>query len=136
MAACPDDRKYSKEHEWVLLDGDTARIGITDYAQEQLGDIVYVDLPEAGATVAQFEKMGEIESVKAVSELYSPVSGEVVATNDVVVEKPEVVNSDPHGDGWLIQVRLSDAGELEKLLSAAEYDAFTANEATDEAIGP
>lgn len=127
MAASPDDRKYSKEHEWVLLDGETARVGITDYAQEQLGDIVYVDLPEIGATVTQFGKMGEIESVKAVSELYSPVSGEVTATNVVVVEKPEVVNSDPHGDGWLIEVRLSDAAEIEKLLSAAEYDGFIAN---------
>ncbi len=127
MAASPNDRKYSKEHEWVLLDGETARVGITDYAQEQLGDIVYVDLPEAGATVTQFGKMGEIESVKAVSELYSPVSGEVTATNERVVEKPEVVNSDPHGDGWLIEVRLSDAAEIEKLLSAEEYDAFIAN---------
>ncbi len=136
MAASPDDRKYSKEHEWVLLDGDTARVGITDYAQEQLGDIVYVDLPEAGAMLTQFEKMGEIESVKAVSELYSPVSGEVTAANEGVVEKPEVVNSDPHGDGWLIEVRLSDAGETDTLLSAADYDAFIANEATDEAIGP
>jgi glycine cleavage system H protein len=136
MAASPDDRKYSKEHEWVKADGDTARIGITDYAQEQLGDVVYVDLPEAGATVAQFEKMGEIESVKAVSDLFSPVSGDVLATNHGVVEKPELVNSDAHGDGWLIEVRLKDAAELGKLLSAADYDAFIAAEANDEAIGP
>ncbi len=127
MAASPDDRMYSKEHEWVVLVGDVARIGITDYAQEQLGDVVYVDLPEAGAALAQFEKMGEIESVKAVSELFTPVSGEVVRVNDAVVEKPETVNTDPHGEGWLIEMRLTDAGELDKLLSAAEYDALTAN---------
>ena len=132
----PSDRKYSKEHEWVMLEGDTARIGITDYAQDQLGDVVYVDLPEAGATIAQFEKMGEIESVKAVSDLYAPISGEVVAVNDGVVEKPEVVNSDPHGAGWLLDVRVSDASETEKLMSAEEYDAFVATEQNDEAIGP
>ena len=136
MAASPSDRKYSKEHEWVKPDGATARIGITDYAQEQLGDVVYVDLPETGAAVMQFEKMGEIESVKAVSDLFSPVSGEVDATNDAVVQKPELVNSDPHGDGWLLEVRLADASELEKLLSAEDYDAFIATEAKDEAIGP
>jgi glycine cleavage system H protein len=136
MPASPDDRRYSKEHEWVKVDGATARVGITDYAQEQLGDVVYVDLPEAGAAVTQFEKMGEIESVKAVSDLFSPVSGEVVAANDAVVQKPELVNSDPHGDGWLIEVRIADASELDKLLSAADYDAFIAAEAKDEAIGP
>ncbi|MBI5284017.1 MAG: glycine cleavage system protein GcvH [Chloroflexi bacterium] len=124
MAASPMDRKYSKEHEWLKIDADAAVIGITDYAQEQLGDVVYVDLPEAGATITQFEKMGEIESVKAVSDLFTPASGEVLEVNQQVVEKPELVNSDPHGAGWLIRVRLSDAGEAEKLLSAAEYDAF------------
>ena len=126
MAASPDDRKYSKEHEWVMISGETAKIGITDYAQEQLGDVVYVDLPEPGATITQFEKMGEIESVKAVSELFTPVSGEVVRVNDAVVEKPETVNTDPHGAGWLIEVKLSDASDLDKLLSAADYDALTA----------
>ena len=109
------------------MNGDVAAIGITDYAQEQLGDVVYVDLPEPGTTITQFEKMGEIESVKAVSELFTPVSGEVVRVNQVIVEKPETVNTDAHGDGWLIEVRLMDAGELDKLLSAAEYDALTAN---------
>lgn len=136
MPASPADRRYSKEHEWVKADGDAARIGITDYAQDQLGDVVYVDLPEAGATIKQFEKMGEIESVKAVSDLFSPISGDVIATNHGVVEKPELVNSDPHGDGWLLEVRISDASELDKLLSAEEYDAFIANEAKDEALGP
>jgi len=126
MAASPDDRKYSKEHEWLKIDGDAATIGITDYAQQQLGDVVYVDLPEPGATIAQFEKMGEIESVKAVSDLFTPASGEVLEVNQAVVEKPEVVNSDPHGAGWLLRVRLTDASEAGKLLSAAEYDAFVA----------
>ena len=128
MGASPSDRRYSREHEWVKLDGETARVGITDYAQEQLGDVVYVDLPEAGATVTQFEKMGEIESVKAVSDLFSPVSGEVIATNDAVVRTPELVNSDPHGEGWLLEVRLADSAELDKLLSAEDYDAFIASE--------
>jgi glycine cleavage system H protein len=132
----PEDRRYSKEHEWVLLSGDTARAGITDYAQEQLGDVVYVDLPEPGATITQFEKMGEIESVKAVSDLYSPISGEIVAVNDAVVQKPETVNSDPHGDGWLIEVRISNASELDNLMTASEYDAFVATEQNNEAIGP
>ena len=132
----PADRRYSKEHEWVRADGDVARIGITDYAQDQLGDVVYVDLPEAGTTLAQFEKMGEIESVKAVSDLFAPASGDVLQANGAVVEKPELVNSDAHGDGWLIELRLSDPAELDKLLSAEEYDAFTAGEARDEALGP
>ena len=134
--ASPADRRYSKEHEWVRRDGETARIGITDYAQDQLGDVVYVDVPEAGATIAQFDKMGEIESVKAVSDLYAPISGQVTRVNDGVVEKPETVNKDPHGEGWLIEVRLSDASEMDKLMSAEEYDAFIASEQKDEAIGP
>lgn len=120
----PDDRRYSKEHEWLKTDGAEATIGITDYAQEQLGDIVYVDLPEAGATLAQFEKMGEIESVKAVSELFSPAGGEVAASNDALVEKPELVNTDPYGEGWLIRIKTGDSADAHKLMSAAEYDAF------------
>jgi glycine cleavage system H protein len=128
MAASPADRKYSKEHEWVLVDGEAATIGITDFAQDQLGDVVYVDLPEPGATVTQFEKMGEIESVKAVSDLFTPASGEVTEVNQKVVEKPELVNSDPHGDGWLIKVKLGDAAELDKLLTAGEYDEFASGQ--------
>ena len=124
MAASPNDRRYSKEHEWLKVDGGSATIGITDYAQEQLGDVVYVDLPAVGATVAQFEKMGEVESVKAVSDLFTPASGEVLEQNQAVVEKPELVNSDPHGEGWLIRIRLSDASEANKLLSSDEYDAL------------
>jgi len=134
--ASPSDRRYSKEHEWVRLDGDAARVGITEYAQDQLGDVVYVDLPEPGSTIGQFDKMGEIESVKAVSDLYSPISGEVTAINDGVVEKPEIVNSDPYGDGWLIEVRLAEASEVDKLMSSTEYDAFIEAEQKDEAIGP
>ena len=132
----PTDRRYSKEHEWAMDDSGVTRVGITDYAQDQLGDIVYLDLPEPGTTIIQFEKMGEIESVKAVSDLYSPVSGEVTAVNQAVIEKPELVNSDPHGAGWLIEVRMSNAGELAALMSAEDYDAFTAAEQQDEAIGP
>jgi glycine cleavage system H protein len=120
----PDDRRYSKEHEWLMPDGDEASIGITDYAQEQLGDIVYVDLPEPGGTITQFEKMGEIESVKAVSELFSPAAGEVTANNNAVVEKPELVNSDPYGEGWLLRIKLKDPSQYEGLLSATDYDAF------------
>ena len=134
--ASPNDRKYSKEHEWVLVTGDTGRIGITDYAQDQLGDVVYVDLPETGTTLTQFEKMGEIESVKAVSDLYAPIGGEVVSTNGAVSETPELVNSDAHGDGWLLEVRLADGAQIDALMTAAEYDAFIAAEANDEAIGP
>ncbi len=120
----PDDRRYSKEHEWLKADGDEGSIGITEYAQEQLGDIVYVDLPEAGSSVAQFEKMGEIESVKAVSELFSPAGGEVTASNAALVEKPELVNTDPYGEGWLIRIKTGDTAEADKLMSAADYDAF------------
>jgi glycine cleavage system H protein len=134
--ASPSDRRYTKEHEWVKLDGGSARIGITDYAQDQLGDVVYVDLPEVGATIAQFDKMGEIESVKAVSDLYAPISGEVTAVNDIVIEKPETVNGDPHGDGWLIEVRVTNISESDGLMTGEEYDAFVAAEQKDEAIGP
>jgi glycine cleavage system H protein len=124
--ASPADRKYTKEHEWVKVDRDVATVGITDFAQDQLGDIVYVDLPEPGSAIKQFEKMGEIESVKAVSDLFAPVSGEVIEGNAQVVEKPELVNSDAQGEGWLLKVRLSDASETETLLSAEDYDAFVA----------
>jgi glycine cleavage system H protein len=126
MAASPNDRRYSKEHEWLKIDGNAGTIGITDYAQDQLGDVVYVDLPQPGATITQFQKMGEIESVKAVSDLFTPASGEVLEVNEKVVEKPELVNSDPHGEGWLLRVRLTDPSEADALLSAADYDAFIA----------
>ncbi len=118
----PDDQKYSREHEWVRVDETgTATIGITDFAQDQLGDIVYLGLPEVGSQVRQSEKCGEVESVKSVSELYSPVSGEVVERNDLAIDTPELVNQSAYGDGWLWQVRLENPAELENLLSAEEY---------------
>jgi glycine cleavage system H protein len=120
--ANPPDLGYTKEHEWVRVDGDTGTVGITDYAQDQLGDIVFVDLPAPGAAVTTGEKFGEIESVKAVSELFSPVTGEVVERNEGLGDDPQWVNDDPYGDGWMIKVRLS--GESVRLLSAAEYEAF------------
>ena len=120
----PPELKYTKEHEWVRVEGDSGTIGITDYAQDQLGDIVFVELPAVGAEISAAQKLGEIESVKAVSELFAPVSGEVTEANDGLADSPESVNDDPYGDGWLIKVRLSDAAELDKLLSADEYEAF------------
>ena len=117
----PQDLRYSKEHEWVRLEGDTATIGITHFAQEQLGDVVFVELPEKGATIRQFASLGVVESVKAASDIYSPISGEVVERNVKVIEKPELVNSAPYGDGWMLRVKLADKGELQKLLSADDY---------------
>ena len=122
----PGDRRYSKEHEWVVAHDDgTATVGVSDFAQQQLGDVVFVELPQVGAAVSQFGQMGEIESVKAVSDLFSPVSGEVVEVNKGAVDRPELVNSDPYDGGWLIRVRLSDAGELDNLMSAEAYDSLT-----------
>ena len=124
----PPDLRYSSEHEWVRIDGGVGTVGVTDYAQDQLGDIVYLDLPAAGATLTQFGKMGEIESVKAVSDLYSPAGGEVVEVNQEAVGSPELVNNDAYGRGWLIRVRLSDPAELDKLLSADAYDELITKE--------
>jgi glycine cleavage system H protein len=121
----PAELKYSREHEWVRVDdGGIATIGITDFAQDQLGDIVYLGLPEIGRTLGQFEKCGEVESVKSVSDLYTPVGGEVVERNDQVIDSPDLVNSSPYGDGWLFQVRLASPPELENLLDAAAYQAL------------
>lgn len=122
--AHPSDRSYSKDHEWVLVEGDTVVIGITHFAQDQLGEVVYVDLPSAGDSIAAGETFGEIESVKSVSELFAPISGDVVAVNDDLGDTPETVNADPHGDGWMIKVTISDTAELDALMSAEEYDAF------------
>ena len=124
----PTDLRYSTEHEWVRVDDDIGTIGITDYAQDQLGDIVYLDLPAAGAALNQVDKMGEIESVKAVSDLFSPVTGEVLEVNQESVDAPELVNQEPYGRGWLIKVRLSDAGELDGLLSPQAYEELLAAE--------
>jgi glycine cleavage system H protein len=122
----PGDLRYTREHEWVRIEGDTGTIGITDYAQDQLGDIVYVDLPAAGATVTYMQKFGEIESVKAVSELFSPVTGEVIEANAELADNPQLVNDSAHGEGWMLRVRLTDATELDQLLSADQYDDFLA----------
>ena len=124
----PGDLKYTKEHEWVRIEGDTGTVGITDYAQDQLGDIVYVDLPGAGTSVVYMEKFGEIESVKAVSELFSPVTGDVFEANEALNENPQLVNESAYGEGWMLKVRLTAADELEKLLSAEQYDDFLVSE--------
>jgi len=118
----PRELRYSKEHEWVRVEGEEAVIGITDHAQEQLGDVVYVELPPLGQQLEQFKTFGVVESVKAASDLYSPVSGEVVAVNGELGKSPEKVNEDPYGSGWMVRVRLKDPTELEKLLDAAAYE--------------
>ncbi|HEX2172323.1 MAG TPA: glycine cleavage system protein GcvH [Dehalococcoidia bacterium] len=117
----PDDLKYSTEHEWVRVEDGVGVVGITDYAQDTLSDIVFVELPEVGARVTQFEKFGEIESVKSVSELYAPVSGDVIERNEELFDHPELVNAEPYGLGWLIRVRLADLDELANLLDAPAY---------------
>lgn len=120
----PEDLRYYKEHEWVRTEGDVATIGISDYAQDALGDIVYLELPERGSSVNAGETFGEVESVKSVSQLFSPVSGEVVDVNDDLVNTPEIINSYPYDKGWMIRVKLADAAEIEKLMSSSEYQAF------------
>ena len=121
----PAELRYSDEHEWVRLEADGAAVvGITAFAAESLGDVVFVELPEVGDSVEQFQKMGEVESVKAVSDLYSPVSGTVAARNDGVVDSPELVNNSPYEGGWMIRVSLADAGELDRLMDAAQYQAL------------
>lgn len=125
----PDDRKYTSEHEWIKVeDGDTERAlaGITVYAQDQLGDIVYFELPQVGDSLRQLEKMGEVESVKAVSDLFAPASGSVVEVNERLANEPEIANEDPFGEGWLLRVSLSDPAELDNLMSAEEYETYTA----------
>ena len=118
--AYPASLKYTKDHEWIDLAGDTGKVGITDYAQQQLGDVVYVELPDVGTRLKQGQSFGTIESVKAVSELYSPVTGEVVEVNTALKDKPETVNKDPHGS-WMIVLRLTNAGEVGALLDATQY---------------
>ena len=124
----PADLKYDREHEWVRVEGDVAVIGISDFAQDQLGEVVYVDLPSAGDELVAGETFGEIESVKSVSELYSPVSGEVAEVNGELREKPELVNEEPYGAGWMLVLRVADPGELAALLTAEEYERPTAEE--------
>ena len=120
MASYPADRKYTKDHEWIRIAGDTGEVGITDYAQQQLGDVVYVELPEVGRTITAGESFGSIESVKAVSELFAPMAGEIVAVNDHLKTHPEVVNSDPHGT-WMIKVRLAQPTNSGALLDSSQY---------------
>ncbi len=122
----PADLRYSKDHEWVRVEGSRATIGITSFAADELGDIVFVELPEPGTKLTQFTSFGVVESVKAVSDLYAPVSGEVVEINDALREKPELVNADPFGEGWMMKVELSSPDEAEQLMDAAAYQAKTA----------
>ena len=122
----PADLRYTKDHEWVRVDGDEATVGITDYAAGQLGDIVFVEVPDVGRSLEQFATFGVVESVKAVSDLFAPLSGEVVAGNDALATSPELVNSDPFREGWMIRVRMKDATEVKGLLDAAAYEALTA----------
>ncbi len=125
MADIPEDLHYSKDHEWVRVEGGVAVIGVTDYAQDQLGDVVYVELPKVGDEFAAHEAFGSVESVKAVSEIFTPVSGEVVGVNGSLQDAPEKVNEDPYGEAWMIKIRMKSPGEVDSLLTAAEYEDFT-----------
>ena len=131
MANVPEDLHYSKDHEWIRVEGDIGTIGITDHAQDSLGDVVYVELPKAGESFAAHESFGSVESVKAVSEIFTPVGGEVTEVNESLQDEPEKVNTDPYGEGWMIRVRMSNPGEVDSLLSAAEYEDFTKAEETE-----
>ncbi len=124
----PQELYYTKQHEWIRVDADTGTVGITDYAQKALGDIVYVELPKNGDPLDIEESFGTIESVKAVSEIFAPISGKVLAVNEQLQTTPELLNSDPHGEAWLIRIELKDRGEIEKLLSADQYEAFLKEE--------
>ena len=125
MANVPESLHYSKDHEWVRVEGEVAVIGITDHAQEQLGDVVYVEVPKPGDQFAANESFGSVESVKAVSEIFTPVSGKVTAINESLADEPEKVNKDPYGEGWMIKIKMSSPGEVDSLLTAAEYEDFT-----------
>jgi glycine cleavage system H protein len=123
----PLDYLYSREHEWVRVDGDVAVLGITEFAQEELGEVVFVELPEVGQVFNTGDELGSIESVKAVAEVYTPVAGEIVEVNDAVVDDPELLNDDPHGEGWLVKIRYSSASDLKELMSAEKYEEFIKN---------
>ena len=122
----PSDLRYTKDHEWVRVEGDEATVGITEYAAGQLGDIVFVELPDVGRSLAQFAAFGVVESVKAVSDLFAPLTGEVTAANDALAGSPELVNSDPYGEGWMVRVRLTAADEVSELLDPPAYEALIA----------
>ncbi len=128
MANVPEGLYYSKDHEWLKVEGDTGTVGITDHAQNSLGDVVYVELPKEGEKFAAHDTFGSVESVKAVSELFLPVGGEVTGVNESLNDEPEQVNNDPYGAGWMVRVRLSDRGEVDGLLSAAEYEDYIRSE--------
>ena len=125
----PQGYRYTKDHEWIAVEGDRGKVGITDYAQKQLGDVVFVELPELGRKLKAGEQFGTIESVKAVSELYSPVAGEVVEVNAPLADKPETINQDPHGAGWMVMLKLDAAADAAALMDAAAYEAHVASEA-------
>ena len=129
MVSVPENFRYAKSHEYVDVEGDVGTIGISDYAQSELGDVVFVELPQPGSHVEVGEQFGSIESVKAVSELFSPVTGEVIEINETLADNPALVNTDPHGDGWLLKVRLSDPSEADELMPADEYQEFLEKEA-------
>jgi glycine cleavage system H protein len=131
MANVPEDLHYSKDHEWIRVEGDVGTIGITDHAQNSLGDVVYVELPKTGESFTAHEPFGSVESVKAVSEIFTPVGGQVTEVNESLQDEPEKVNTDPYGEGWMIRVRMSNPGEIDSLLSAAEYEDFTKAEETE-----
>jgi len=124
----PEDSKYAKSHEYVHMEGEIGTVGITDYAQKELGDVVFVELPQVGTQLEAGDALGSIESVKAVSELFAPVSGEVVEINETLADKPELVNTDPYGDGWMIRIRISDPTELDDLMDAEEYEEYCETE--------
>lgn len=124
----PEDNRYAKSHEYVHVEGGVATIGISDYAQKELGDVVFVELPQVGSELEAADELGSIESVKAVSELFSPVSGEVIEINEALAENPALVNTDPYGDGWMVRIRLSDATEVDELMTAEEYDEYIEKE--------
>ena len=128
MANIPDDLHYSKDHEWVRVEGNVAVVGITDYAQDSLGDVVYVELPKTGDSFAANESFGSVESVKAVSEVFCPISGDIASVNESLNDAPEKVNEDPYGEGWMIRIEMSHPGEVDSLLTAAEYEDFTKGE--------
>jgi glycine cleavage system H protein len=128
MVEIKPDLRYTKSHEWIKVDGDTATMGVSDFAQSELGDITYLELPEPGESVTQSEPLGVIESVKAASDIYAPVSGEIVEANDQVVDAPESVNSSPYDDAWLVKIKLSDPSEVDALMDSAAYEKFVEEE--------
>jgi glycine cleavage system H protein len=128
MANIPEDNRYAKSHEYIHVEGDVGTIGISDYAQKELGDVVFVELPQVGSQLELGDELGSIESVKAVSELFSPVTGEVIEVNEALAEKPELVNTDPYGDGWMVRIRLTAADEADELMNAEEYDEYIEKE--------